>query len=264
MEICSIASGSAGNCIYIGSGRTRVLVDAGVSTIRIERGLRAAGCEPEQLTAVLITHEHSDHIKGLGPLLRKYKVPYYATARTLAAIASAPGIGTLPEELARTVVPDTPLAIGELTVTPFSVPHDAADPVSYTVQADGHKIGLVTDLGEYNASIVARLTKSEVLYLEANHDRNMLMAGRYPYSLKQRIAGSRGHLSNEASAALACELLHDGLKLILLGHLSKENNYAELAFETVRYEVEHRAGNGHCPLIRVANRDIPSEPVVLA
>ncbi|MBE5960999.1 MAG: MBL fold metallo-hydrolase [Lachnospiraceae bacterium] len=262
MRLCSIASGSSGNCIYVGSEQTHLLVDCGISGKRIENGLAQIEVPADTLKGVLITHEHKDHIQGLGVLARRYGVPVYGTVETINAILKNGGVGRIDESLLRYVVPDQPLVIGDITVNPFSMSHDACNPVCYTFEREGKKIGMATDLGTYDDYIVSKLSGSKVLYLEANHDVNMLMVGGYPYYLKQRIVGDKGHLSNERSAELICKLLHEDLKNIILAHLSKENNYAELAYETVRVEVEnHLKGCSYKPEIVVANRDIPSKMV---
>lgn len=263
MKMCSIASGSSGNCIYIGSEETNLLVDAGVSGKRIEGGLLASGVDPTSLSGILITHEHSDHIQGIGVLARRYKLPIYGTVETINAMLRLSSVGRIEESQLRFVKPDEKFFIGDILVEPFSISHDASNPVCYTFSNNGHKIGMATDLGTYDDYTISKLSKAQVLYLEANHDVNMLMVGSYPYHLKQRILGERGHLSNDTSAKLICELLHEDLKYVLLAHMSKENNYAELAYETVRFEVEQKAVPNTMPVITVANRDIPSEMVIL-
>lgn len=260
MRMCSIASGSSGNCIYIGSSETNVLVDAGVSGKRIESGLNSIQVNPESLKGILITHEHSDHIQGIGVLARRYQVPIYGTVETINAILKQGNVGRIEESLLRFVKPDEEFELGDLVVEPFSMSHDACNPVCYTFRSDGHKIGMATDLGTFDDYIKEKLSGSEILYIEANHDVNMLMVGGYPYHLKQRILGDLGHLSNDLSAQLICELVHDELKHIVLAHLSKENNYAELAYETVKVELERTICNKeHMPSLAVANRDTVSE-----
>lgn len=263
VRLCSIASGSSGNCVYAGTDETHLLVDAGVSGKRIESGLRSLSVEPDMLSGIFVTHEHVDHIQGIGILARRYHVPIYATAETLRAMTRAGGIGKVDEALFRPIKPDEPLEVGDIRVNPFAISHDAANPVCYTFEACGHKIGMATDLGTYDGYLIERLSGCEILYLEANHDVNMLMVGAYPYALKQRIIGAKGHLSNENSAKLICELLHDKLKNVFLAHLSKENNYAELAYETVRYEVEGHLCGKAGPAICVAKRDMPTEAACL-
>ena len=237
MRLCSIASGSSGNCIYAGSDTTSVLVDAGISCKRIEQGLNAIGLSGAEMAAVLVTHEHSDHIRSLGVLARKRGIPIYATRETYEAILACPSLGEIPDGLYHEILPDCPVEIGDLTVDPFSISHDAANPVGYRISHEGHSAAVATDLGVYDTYIINHLQHLDVLLLEANHDVHMLEVGTYPYYLKQRILGNRGHLSNEMAGQLLCEVLHDDMKQIVLGHLSKENNYPALAYETVCAEV---------------------------
>lgn len=260
MNLCSIASGSSGNCTFVGSEHTKLLVDAGVSGKKIEYGLSSIDVSPDEIQGILITHEHADHICGLGVLTRRYHIPIYGTAETINSILKMKNVGRISEELLNYVVPDTSFQINDIKVEPFSTSHDASNPVCYTFQADGHKVGMATDLGKYDDYIISKLTGSEILLLEANHDVNMLMVGGYPYYLKQRILGDRGHLSNENSAKLICKLFHDKLKYITLAHLSKENNYEELAYETVRVELnQYMEDRNTEQLLSVAKRDMASE-----
>lgn len=260
MNLCSIASGSSGNCTFVGSTQTKLLVDAGVSGKRIENGLSSIEVSPQDIQGVLITHEHADHIQGVGVMARRYHTPIYGTAETINSILKINSIGRIPEELLHYVVPDQVFQINDITVEPFSTSHDASNPVCYTFQADGHKIGMATDLGKYDDYIIAKLAGSEILLLEANHDVNMLMVGGYPYYLKQRILGDRGHLSNENSARLICKLFHEKLKHITLAHLSQENNYEELAYETVRIELSNLVDDRSSEaILSVARRDTVSD-----
>lgn len=265
MRMCSIASGSSGNCIYIGSDRNSLLIDAGISGKRVEAGLKELDLCGADINGILITHEHSDHIKGLGVLARKHQIPIYGTAGTLKAIAGTENLGEIPKELYREILPDVDFQVGDLTISPFRVSHDAADPVAYRVECDGKAAAVATDLGVYSDYTVDKLKGLQVLLLEANHDIHMLEVGTYPYYLKRRILGERGHLSNETAGQLLCKILHDGLKKIFLGHLSKENNYPELAYETVRLEVllEDTPYKPEDFDISVAARDARSECITL-
>ena len=243
MRMVSIASGSSGNCIYIGSDKTHILVDAGISNKRIQQGLNDIGLKGGDVDGILITHEHSDHIKGLGVLARKYQVPIYATRETLDEIRSKSSLGDYDRELLHPVCPDVDFVVGDLTVKPFSIDHDAANPVAYRVQCGERSVAVATDMGHYDQYIIDHLRDLDALLLESNHDVRMLESGPYPYYLKRRILGDHGHLSNENAGRLLNCILHDRMKKILLGHLSKENNYAELAYETVRLEIDE----GDCP-----------------
>ncbi len=237
MRLCSIASGSSGNCIYLGSGNTSILIDAGISGKRVEKGLQEFGMTGRDINAILVTHEHSDHICGLGVLARRLGVPIYATAATIRQIRRQRSLGEIPDDLFFAVRPEEEVKIGEITALPFAISHDAADPVGYRLEAGGKTAAVATDMGVYTDYTIRHLSGLDVLLLEANHDVRMLEVGRYPYYLKQRILGERGHLSNEAAGLLLGEILHDQMKHIVLGHLSQENNYPALAYETVCAEV---------------------------
>lgn len=242
MRLCSIASGSSGNCIYVGSDTTHLLVDVGISGKRTEAGLKELGLKMEDIDGIFITHEHSDHIAGLGVLARKYGTPLYATKGTIQAIQKTTALGRIPEELFHTVRADEKIIIKDMVCNPMKISHDAAEPVAYRLQHGKQRVGIVTDLGTYNEYTVESLRRMDALLLEANHDIKMLQVGPYPYHLKQRILGDRGHLSNERAGQLLCSLIHDNLKAVMLGHLSKENNLPELAYEAVRVEVTMEQG----------------------
>lgn len=265
MRLCSIASGSSGNCIYVGSDNTHLLVDTGISKKRIEEGLHSLDIKGEELDGILITHEHSDHIQGLGVFSRKYEIPVYATPGTIEGIRSYSGLGRMPEGLLHPIHTDEPFTLGDITVDPFRISHDANEPSGYRFENDGKAVAVATDLGKYDDYTVEHLKNLDAVLLEANHDIHMLEVGAYPYYLKQRILGDKGHLSNELSGQLLCDILHDNLKHIILGHLSKENNYARLAYETVKLEVtladnDYKGDELH---MFVAKRDCVSEAVAV-
>ncbi|MCD8133918.1 MAG: MBL fold metallo-hydrolase [Clostridiales bacterium] len=264
MELCSIASGSSGNCVYAGTEHCHLLIDAGISGKRIEAGLNEIGLKTAEMDGVLVTHEHADHIKSLGVIARKYGLPMYATQGTIDYINARHSIGDVDESLFRTILPEVPFRVGDMTVTPFSTSHDAADPVAYIMQKEQKSMAVVTDLGVYDCSLVERLQGMDVLLLEANHDVHMLQVGAYPYYLKQRILGEKGHLSNELSGQLLGEVLHDRLKKVVLGHLSRENNYPQLACESVKMEVTlgDNPYRGSDFPIEVAKRDEISELII--
>lgn len=261
MRFVSIASGSSGNCIYAGTESAHLLVDAGISAKRIEKGLNEVGLKPSELSAICVTHEHSDHIKGLGVLARKYAVPIYATEGTIRELKKNKTLGEYPQELFHAIRPDVDFLVGDMTVKPFHIDHDAADPVAYRIQCGRKSVAVATDLGHYDQYIVDHLLDLDAVLLESNHDLRMLETGPYPYPLKRRIMGDYGHLSNDNAGRLLSCIANDKLKHVLLGHLSKENNLPELAYETVRLEVDmgecpYRASDFH---IQVARRDEMSE-----
>lgn len=256
MRVCSIASGSSGNCLYIGDKDTNILIDAGISRKKIVDGLKKIGVHPEQIDGILVTHEHIDHIRGINMMVKMFDIPVYATGSTLDYIRSKDKQGVISMNHLFEVHPDRCIALKNMEIMPFSISHDAADPVCYTVYSGGHKAGIATDLGIYSQYTVDHLLGSEILVLEANHDISMLEAGRYPYSLKRRILGQKGHLSNEDSGRLLCRLLGKGLKYTFLAHLSKENNYPALAYQAVKCQIWEELGLAELPFqMSVANRD---------
>ena len=257
MELCSIASGSSGNCIMAGEGNSHLMIDAGISGRKIEQGLNSMGYQTADMRGVLVTHEHIDHIAGLGVIARRHGIPIYATEGTKEAVLKMKTVGKIDESLFHIVVPGEKFWIGELEVEPVGISHDAAEPTAYIIRRGQKSAAVITDLGTYDDEIVEKLKGVNLLLLEANHDVNMLLAGSYPYFLKQRILGRRGHLSNELCGQLLGSVLHDRFGAVMLGHLSKENNFPELAYETVRLEITM----GSCPYtgndfpVYVAERD---------
>lgn len=265
MRLCSIASGSSGNCIYVGSEATHLLVDTGISGKRIEAGLNELELTGRDIDGILITHEHSDHISGLGVIARKYGIPIYGTTGTLNALKNCKSLGAIDTDLFIEIKEDSRFTIKDLQINPMHISHDAAQPCGYRFAYGNTKVAVCTDLGTYNDYTVECLKDMDALFLEANHDVNMLQVGPYPYHLKQRILGDRGHLSNENSGRLLCRVLHDNLKHIFLGHLSNENNIPELAFEAVRLEINmgdnpYKAGDFH---MEVAKRHEISPVIAL-
>ena len=237
MEFCTIASGSSGNCTFIGTQHENLLVDAGISGKRIEEGLAKAGRKGNELDAILLTHEHIDHIRSIGVLVRKFAVPVYATEGTIRELFNVSSMGKMDPSLFHTIRADEAFTIGETKIEPFRIMHDAAEPVGYRLENGGSRMAVATDMGCYNDYIVDHLKDLDGMVIEANHDINMLQVGPYPYPLKIRIMGENGHLSNLHCGRLLCEILHEHLRQIVLGHLSKENNYEALAYATVTSEI---------------------------
>lgn len=257
MRLCSIASGSSGNCIYVGSDSTHLLVDTGISKKRIEESLAELQITGDDLNGILITHEHSDHIQGLGVFCRRYGVPIYATRGTIAGICACKTLGKMPEGLFREITGDETFDIGDMTIKPFAISHDANEPTGFRIEKGKKSVAVATDLGIYDDYIVECLKDLDAVVLEANHDTHMVEVGPYPYPLKRRVLGDHGHLSNEMSGRLLCSILHDNMKQIVLGHLSKENNFPELAYETVKLEVTMSSTpyDGNQIPLMVADRD---------
>ncbi|MCH5265326.1 MAG: MBL fold metallo-hydrolase [Lachnospiraceae bacterium] len=262
MKLYSIASGSSGNCIFAGDEETGILIDVGISMKKVREGLEAENLSLEHIKAIFVTHEHTDHISGLGPVLRKVPIPVYATAGTVHAIWEKGNMNNISPDLFHIIRPQEEIGLGDMLIHSFSISHDAAEPVCYTVEAQKKKVGVATDMGCYSDEVIRSLEDCDAVLLEANHDINLLQVGSYPYSLKMRILGERGHLSNDASARLIKEILHPDLKHILLGHLSKENNFPELAYQTVCYELEQsEIWNQMETELSVANRFEPTKLV---
>jgi len=224
VQICPLASGSRGNSLFVAFNDTCILVDAGLSGVEIERRMASVGIHPGCLNAIIITHEHSDHIKGAGVLSRRFQLPVYMTPKTHAACPSLGKIDTL-----HFFEGGQPFQMGQVLVSPFSISHDACDPVGMTLEYHHHKIGIATDLGVATALVKTHLKDSSLLYLESNHDTRMLMNGAYPWHLKQRIKSRTGHLSNTETADLLSELKTHRLKHVILAHLSEENNCPQKA-----------------------------------
>ncbi|CCZ91655.1 MAG: MBL fold metallo-hydrolase [Eubacterium sp.] len=260
MQLYSIASGSSGNCIYLGEEDGGILIDAGISRKRIVTGLERKGLSLDDIKAIFITHEHSDHISGLGPVLRKNPIPVYATADTVSAIWEKTNMNNISPELFHSIRPEEEIEAGEMLVRPFSISHDAVDPVCYTVEKQGKRAAVATDMGCFDDTIIRVLGQCDSVLIEANHDINMLQVGPYPYSLKMRILGNKGHLSNTSCADLIKEILHKDLKHLVLGHLSRENNFPQLAYRTVLDELEKTETWGTLDTrLMVASRDEPTE-----
>ncbi|MBE5869693.1 MAG: MBL fold metallo-hydrolase [Lachnospiraceae bacterium] len=260
MRLLSIASGSSGNCIYVGNEDTNILIDTGISGKRVEAGLNSIGLSGKDMDAVFITHEHIDHISGLAVFSRKWNVPIYASAGTTHGILGTRSVGVIDTELFEIFHKGEQVQVGTLMIDPIDIPHDAQEPTAYHVTDGKSRVAVATDLGCITKGLKEALKGVNALLLEANHDVNMLQVGPYPYYLKQRILGNKGHLSNENCGKFLAGLLHDDLKAVLLGHLSHENNLPELAYEAVRFEIE-AAENGYKPSdfdIRVAKRSEPS------
>ncbi|MDH3357238.1 MAG: MBL fold metallo-hydrolase [Desulfobacteraceae bacterium] len=229
LGVCILASGSKGNAVFISSGDTSLLIDAGLSGIEIERRLKSRGLDPKNLDAILVSHEHSDHIQGVGVLSRRYKLPVYINSKTRKAAVSQ--LGNLYDS--KNFECGSTFTINDLSIHPFSISHDAKDPCGFTVNQNGTKIGIATDLGIATSMVKAHLKGCTLLILEANHDEKMLINGPYPWPVKQRVKSRIGHLSNEESKALLNELQHDGLKHVMLAHLSETNNTPQKAFNEV-------------------------------
>jgi len=229
-SLTTLASGSAGNCALVETEKCRVLIDGGLSTRQIALRLAQVGVELAQLDGILITHEHSDHIAGLEVLCKRHQLPIYANALTAEALGAREGA----KRDWRIFQSGAAFTIGDLEVQTFSIPHDAVDPVGFVLNHAGVSLGFATDLGFATRLVMERLRNVHTLVIETNHDEKMLREDqRRPWSLKQRIMSRHGHLSNEAAARILRDLLHDGMRRVVLGHLSRDCNSPELATGTI-------------------------------
>ena len=237
LYFCSFASGSSGNSYLVGTERTALIIDAGIACRNIEQGLLSKGITPEELSGILITHEHSDHIKSLRTLSKRTSAPVYASQGTLAAIIES-YLPSLAQDDIVSVSSGEVFTIGDIEVTPFDTSHDAAEPLGYSFTSGGRSIAIMTDTGIVTGSALAALREADIIIIESNHEENVLMFGRYPFHLKKRILSEHGHLSNAAAAACLAEVLGNRTNseppLVALAHLSKENNTPDLAYLTVK------------------------------
>jgi phosphoribosyl 1,2-cyclic phosphodiesterase len=265
VSVSVLASGSRGNSAIIASSSTRILVDAGVSCREIFKRMKTIGEDPHSLSAILITHEHSDHITGLRTLSRKLGVPVFMTGATHQAWAKAErdDDGVMPEVCKlEAFASGHCFQIGDIAVTPFTIPHDAADPVGFTFRAEGIKVGVVTDLGYLPLSVIDHLRGCDALVIESNHDLEMLRGGPYPWSVKQRVMSRVGHLSNDALADFFCNDYDGGAAYVVLAHISEQNNHPEVA----RAAAEHALGKRRTLLhnrVILAQQSEPTEPIRL-
>lgn len=266
MRFCLLASGSSGNCAYVGAGSTHILVDAGISAARVVRELEALGVRPDAIRALLISHEHGDHSSGAGALAARLNCPVYVGARAYPLLRRA--LGGWPH--IKTFRAGEPFAIGDLVVEPVRVFHDAVDPCGFLIEGPSHSgdgrvsLGLFTDLGTVHRPLLERLMGCDALVLEANHDVEMLLSGPYSWELKQRVRSPVGHLSNEAAAeAIAALARHGRLKVAVLAHLSEENNTPERALAAVRARLDGLPSSGEGLRLGWAPRDRRSELIEL-
>jgi phosphoribosyl 1,2-cyclic phosphodiesterase len=255
LKVTILGSGSRGNAVLIESDGVRLLVDAGFSGRDLERRLAAVEVDPASITALLVTHDHSDHTRGMGVAARRWGLPLYITDKTRTVCRSLLD----GSEEVRAYSSATEVEIGGLVVTPFLTVHDAADPVAVTVteRATGEKLGIATDLGRATAPVRHALQGCDILVLESNHDEILLRESPYPWSVKARIGGSHGHLSNRAAAELVRELHHDGLCAVILAHLSEQANDPGLAHDVVSEALGRRFRG----TLQVATQERPLEPI---
>jgi len=258
LTLCVLASGSAANCVYVASERTRILIDAGLSGRETARRLAQIGAAPETIAAICVTHEHEDHSAALPILHRRWRVPLYGNSATIEALERDARRRNLAWRVFAT---GSAFEVGDLRVESFSVPHDSYDPVGFVVQGGGTRVGVVTDMGTATGAIRERLKTCAALVLESNHDEQLLKDAARPWSLKQRIAGRQGHLSNTQSGELLAAVAGPHLQTVFLAHLSRECNRPELAQRTVA-DVLARHGWTHVA-VRLTYPDRVSEVVAV-
>lgn len=254
-NFCSLYSGSSGNSSLVETKNTKILVDAGVSSKKIETALTNLNIDPSTINGILITHEHSDHVQGLGTFSKKYNLPVYVNQKTLDAMPNQKE--KISEKNIKKFTIEEKFEIGDIQIKPFSIPHDAANPCGFSIFNDNKKISIATDIGHMTNGILKNLEDSIFVLLESNYDPEILKFSRYPYQLKSRIAGPTGHLSNESAGKTISHLINSGLQQAMLGHLSKESNFPELAYKTVIDEIISSNYNENSIKLSVASRDIP-------
>ncbi len=231
LKFATVASSSKGNCVYVGSEHTNILIDAGLSGKKIEEGLSSMELTGNDIDAIFVTHEHSDHVAGIGVLSRRYNIPVYATEGTWNNMPSC--VGKFRRNMERLVYANEAFAFNDICIKPFNIPHDAQEPVGYSISNDSHKVTIATDIGHITDEVAENIKGSSLILLESNHDINMLKCGAYPEQLKKRILGDFGHLSNENAGKFLTSVADSVLKYVFLGHLSQDNNTPKVAFDTV-------------------------------
>lgn len=259
MKFCSLYSGSSGNSIFVGSEKAKILIDAGLPGKKIDEALNSIGQNPSEIDGIFITHEHIDHIKGVGVLSRKYDIPIYAPHDTWVAMENT--IGKIKEHNIKIMDRRSIVSIKDIEIKSFIIPHDAASPVGYTVNLNNKRASIATDFGTFTKEIYDNIKESDIILLESNYDPNMLDMGPYPYQLKQRIKGIEGHLSNDDCGKAIVEIVKNGLgKKIILGHLSNTNNTPDLAEISVKEILaENNIKVGSDIYLSMANRHNPSK-----
>lgn len=250
-QFCSLYSGSSGNCSFVQTNNTKILIDAGESSKKIEEALNSINVNPSSIDAILITHEHSDHVKGLSVFSKKFQIPVYANLETWNAM---PKQKEKIDENNIHIFNFDKFSIGDIEVKPFSIPHDAANPCGFNLYHDNKKMSIATDIGHMNKEVINNLANSTFMLLEANYEPEILKCSSYPYLLKERIKGPNGHLSNSDAGKTISYLMNYGLNNVMLGHLSRENNFPELAYKTVVEELMENNISENSLHLSIANR----------
>lgn len=256
-NFCSLYSGSSGNSLLVQTANTKLLIDVGESAKKVSSALSSLEIDPSQIDAILVTHEHSDHIKGLGTFSKKYNIPVYANSKTWDAMPEQSE--KIDNKNTKKFTIEENFEIGDLVIHPFRIPHDAANPCGFNISYQSKKISIATDIGHMTSNIAHKLEDSLFILLEANYDPEILKCSSYPYLLKQRIAGPNGHLPNSEAGKTISFLMNSGLNQVMLGHLSKENNFPELAYKTVVEELIESKLDFSKLKIDIADRYSPSK-----
>lgn len=261
LNFCSLYSGSSGNSLFVQSDNTKILVDCGVSSKKIEEALNSIEVDASSIDAILVTHEHSDHVKGLATFSSKFDVPVFSTAETFDNMEKI--TSKISNNNVNYFKADEKFCIGDLEILPFSIPHDAANPCGFNIFNNNKKLSIATDIGHMNSKILSHLEGSSFLLLESNYDTEVLKCCSYPFYLKSRISGPTGHLSNDMAGKTITYLLKNGLKTAMLGHLSKESNLPELAYTTTVSEILSNGIDENSFNISVASRDLPGKLITI-
>lgn len=261
LNFCSLYSGSSGNSLFVETKNTKLLVDAGVSCKKIENALQDINIDPSSIDGILVTHEHTDHVQGLGTLSKKFDLPIFVNQKTLDAMPKHKD--KLSSKNIKIFNVNENFEIGDLKIHPFSIPHDAADPCGFNILSGNKKLSIATDIGHMTNDVLKNLEESLFIMLESNYDPEVLKYSNYPFALKSRIAGPTGHLPNEMAGKTISHLLKSGLKTAMLGHLSKESNFPELAYQTVIDELISNNYDENSLSISVASRDVHSKLIKL-
>jgi phosphoribosyl 1,2-cyclic phosphodiesterase len=250
-QVCALASGSNGNCYYIGNNNDAILIDAGISRRQIIDRMKSKGLNPQKVKAVFISHEHSDHYKGAKILSQKLNIPVYLSPQTLQR-----SFMNMRPDNAKTFIPGDSISIGDITVHSFTKQHDAIEPCSFRIETNNNHIGVFTDIGVACTNVKTHLSKCNFLFLESNYDDNMLQSGKYPAYLKKRVAGDFGHLSNKQAVTLVEDYAGKELKSIYLSHISADNNRGDIALDTFAHLFDKYT-------IHLTSRHAPSEVIDL-
>lgn len=262
LDFCSLYSGSSGNCLFVKTEKTKLLVDCGTSLKKVQEGLIEIGEKIEDIDAILVTHEHVDHINSLGNASKKFDIPVYINFETLEAIPNQKEkIETHNQKIFEI---GKEFKIGDLAINSFSIPHDAVNPCGFNIYNNKSKLTIATDLGHITDELIDNMKGSSFILLESNYDDEILKYSKYPYSLKKRIAGPNGHLSNDMAGKTITKLAKSDLKEIMLGHLSKENNFPELAYQTVIEELQSNNIDINELRLSVASRYNPTKVIKIS